>query len=67
MAHKLPSRLADDLNANGRRAIEVLRRLQDREAIAAGIAQMHAGEMVPLEEARRQTRQELLSRTPTTE
>lgn len=44
-----------------RQAMEALRRQQDREAIAEGIAQMNAGDVVSLEEARRQTRQELLS------
>lgn len=34
-----------------RRAMEALRRQQDRDAIAQGIAEMEAGEGVPLNEA----------------
>ena len=45
-----------------RRAMEALRRQREREAIANGLAQMEAGEGVSLEEARRQTRERLLSR-----
>lgn len=47
-----------------RQAMDALRRQQDREAIAEGIAQMNAGDVVSLEEARRQTRQDLLSPDP---
>lgn len=45
-----------------RQAMGALRRQRDREAIAEGIAQMEAGQGIPLEEAREQTRQHLLSR-----
>ena len=45
-----------------RQAMDALRRQQDRDAIAKGIAQMEAGEGMPLEEARKLTRDELLSR-----
>jgi len=44
-----------------RQAMEALRRQRDREAIAEGIAQMNVGDVVSLEEARRQTRQDLLT------
>jgi hypothetical protein len=47
-----------------RQAMEALRRQQDREAIAEGIAQMKTGDVVSLEEARRQTRQDLLTLDP---
>jgi predicted transcriptional regulator len=43
-------------------AMDALRRQQDRDAIAEGIAQMEAGDAIPLEEAREMTRQHLLSR-----
>jgi hypothetical protein len=45
-----------------RQAMDALRRQRDRDAIANGIAQMEAGEDTPLEEARKQTRERLLSR-----
>lgn len=45
-----------------RRAMEALQRQQDRDAIAQGIAEMEAGEGIPLDEARRLTRQRLLAR-----
>ena len=45
-----------------RRAMEALRRQQDRDAIAEGIADMEAGRGVPLDEARKLTRQNLVSR-----
>jgi hypothetical protein len=45
-----------------RRAMDALRRQRDRDAIAEGIAQMEAGEGIPLQEARQQTRQQLLAR-----
>ena len=45
-----------------RQAMDALRRQLERDAIANGIAQMEAGEGVPLEEARKQTRERLLSR-----
>lgn len=47
-----------------RQAMDALRRLRDRDAIAEGIAQMEAGEGIPLEQARNQTRQRLLARRP---
>jgi hypothetical protein len=43
-------------------AMDALRRQREREAIANGIAQMEASEGVPLEEARKHTRERLLSR-----
>jgi len=45
-----------------RHAMEALRRQQDHEAIARGIAEMEAGGGIPLEEARRLTRERLLAR-----
>jgi hypothetical protein len=45
-----------------RKAMEALRRQQDREAIAQGIAEMEAGEGIPIEQARKLTRERLLSR-----
>ena len=45
-----------------RQAMDALRRQREREAIANGIAQMEAGEVVTLEEARNQPRGRLLSR-----
>lgn len=48
-----------------RRAMEALRRqrqLEDRDAIAEGIAQMEAGQGMPLDEARQLSRERLLSR-----
>lgn len=45
-----------------RQAMDALRRQCDRDAIANGIAQMEAGEGIPLEEARKQARERLLSR-----
>ena len=45
-----------------RQAMEALRRQRDRDAIANGIAQMEAGEGIPLEQARQLTRERLLSR-----
>lgn len=47
-----------------RMAMDALRRQPDREAIAQGIAEMEAGEGIPLEEARRLTREKLLARGP---
>lgn len=47
-----------------RRAMEALRRQQDREAIAQGIAEMEAGEGIPVAEARQFTRKRLLERKP---
>ncbi len=44
-----------------RRAMEALRQQQDRIAIAQGIAEMNAGEGIPVEEARRITREKLLA------
>jgi hypothetical protein len=45
-----------------RRAMEALRRQQDRDAIAQGLAEMEAGEGIPVEEARKLTRERLLTR-----
>lgn len=45
-----------------RRAMDALRSQEDRHAIAQGIAEMEAGEGIPVEEARRLTRQRLLAR-----
>lgn len=45
-----------------RQAMDALRRWRERDAIAKGIAQMEAGEGVSIEEARKQTREWLLSR-----
>ena len=45
-----------------RQAMDALRRQRDRDAITNGIAQMEAGEGISLEEARKQTRERLLSR-----
>jgi hypothetical protein len=42
--------------------MDALRRQRERDAIANGIAQMEAGVGIPLEEARKQTRERLLSR-----
>jgi hypothetical protein len=47
-----------------RRAMEALRQQQDRIAIAQGIAELDAGEGMPVEEARVLTRQKLLAREP---
>lgn len=43
-----------------RRAMDALRRQQDREAIAQGIAEMEAGEGISVEDARKLTREKLL-------
>lgn len=45
-----------------RLAMEALRRQQDRDAIARGIAEMEAGEAIPVEDARQLARQRLLAR-----
>lgn len=45
-----------------RQAMDALRRQQDRDAIALGIAEMEAGEGIPVEEARKLTRERLLAR-----
>lgn len=45
-----------------RRAMDALRRQQDRDAIAQGIAEMEAGEGIPAAEARQLTRERLLAR-----
>lgn len=45
-----------------RRAMEALRRQQDHDAIAQGIAEMEAGEGISVEEAFRLTRERLLAR-----
>ena len=45
-----------------RRAMEALRRQQDHDAIAQGIAEMEAGEGISVAEARRLTRERLLAR-----
>ena len=44
-----------------RRAMEALHRQQDRDAINQGIAEMEAGKGIPLEEARKLTRNRLLA------
>lgn len=44
-----------------RRAMEALRRQQDRDAIAQGISEMEAGEGVSTGEARKLTREKLLA------
>jgi hypothetical protein len=44
------------------RAMDALRRQHERDAIANGITQMEAGEGISLEEARKQTRERMLSR-----
>ncbi len=43
-------------------ALREQRRREDHDAIAAGIAQMEAGEDIPIDEARKLTRERLLSR-----
>lgn len=45
-----------------RRAMEALRRQQDRDAIAQGIAEMEAGEGMSVNEARQLARERLLAR-----
>lgn len=45
-----------------RQAMDALRRQRDREAIAQGIAEMEAGEGIPVDEARKRTRESLLAR-----
>jgi hypothetical protein len=45
-----------------RQAMDALRRQQDREAIARGIAELEAGEGIPVDEARRLTRERILAR-----
>jgi len=45
-----------------RRAMEALRRQQERDAIAQGLAEMEAGEAFPIEEARKRSRYRLLTR-----
>jgi hypothetical protein len=45
-----------------RLAMEALRRVEDREAIARGIAEMQAGGGLPLEEAREQSLERLHGR-----
>lgn len=45
-----------------RRAMEALQRQQDRDAIARGIAETEAGEAIPIEAARKLTRERLLAR-----
>ena len=47
-----------------RQAMEALRRQQDRDAIAQGIAEMEAALGIPIEEARALTRERLLARQP---
>ncbi len=51
-----------DTHQQAMEALRERRRQEDHDAIAEGIAQMEAGEGIPLEEAREQTRQHLLSR-----
>ena len=45
-----------------RQAMEALRRQQDRDAIAQGIAEMEAGDGISVEDARKLTRERLLAR-----
>ena len=45
-----------------RQAMDALRRQQDRDSIAQGIAEMEAGQGIPLAEARKLTRDRLLAR-----
>ena len=45
-----------------RLAMDALRRQQDREAIAKGIAEMEAGEAIPIDQARTLARERLLTR-----
>lgn len=45
------------------RAMQALKHQQDREAIARGLAELAAGEGMPLDEARRLTAERLLSRS----
>lgn len=45
-----------------RRAMEALRRQQDRDAIAQGIAEMEAGAAIPLDDAHKLARERLLAR-----
>ena len=45
-----------------RQAMNALRRQRDRDAIAQGIAEMEAGEGIPIDEARKLSRERLLSR-----
>jgi predicted transcriptional regulator len=47
-----------------RQAMEALRRQQNRDAIAQGIAEMEAGEEIPVEQARHLARERLLAREP---
>lgn len=47
-----------------RQAMDALRRQQDRDAIAQGLAEMEAGEGIPVAEARQLTRERLLARGP---
>ena len=44
-----------------RRAMDALHRQQDRDAIAQGIAEMEAGEGIPVAEAHKLTRERLLA------
>jgi hypothetical protein len=44
-----------------RQAMDALRRQQDRKAIAQGIEEMEVGEEIPVEEARRISRERLLA------
>lgn len=46
------------------RAMEALRRQQDRDAIAQGIAEMEAGEGISVDEARQLARARLVAREP---
>lgn len=45
-----------------RRAMEALRRQQDRDAITQGLAEMESGKGISVDEARRLTRERLLAR-----
>jgi hypothetical protein len=45
-----------------RQAMEALRRQQDRDAIAQGVAELEAGEGISVEDARKLARERLLAR-----
>lgn len=47
-----------------RLAMDALRRQQDRDAIAQGIAEMEAGGAIPIDEARKLARERLLAHQP---
>jgi hypothetical protein len=61
MTVKLTKELAAALHATGESELEVVDP-ETRDAIAQGIAEMEAGEGIPIEKARRLTRERLLAR-----